>query len=1191
MIPRCFSALFVAALMFEIAAAAMPSELNELDLRLIRAAHEEGRHEFILTADGGYQARHPGQGWSMAFDESGFSVTPDGGGWTWGLELAGWSPGLGDVSRMSPKESGAPDDGIVERAPNRLVFQRAARLEEWFLNDERGLEQGWTVRGPPGSGTGAEELRLRLRVRGSLQPVVGGVEVGFVDEGGREVLVYDGLKAWDAEGRDLEVRFEQADGGFEVVTDLRGVTYPVTIDPLARQHAYLKASNTGTMDGFGHAVAISGDTVVVGAPGESSSARGVNGNQVDNSLQNSGAAYVFTRSGGRWRQQAYLKASNPDMEDVFGVAVAISGDVIVVGAVHESSGSPGVNGDQTDNSVAQSGAAYVFERSGGRWRQRAYLKAGQPGAVHYFGGSVGVSGDTVVVGAKWESGAAVGVNGDESDQTAQASGAAYVFQRQGSTWVPQAYLKASNTGAGDQFGEAVAIFGDHIVVGASGEDSDGSSQANNSASGAGAAYVFRRAGPSWLHEGYLKAANAEAQDAFGKAVAISGDTIVVGAPGEAGNGSSPANNSLPAAGAAYVFVREGNWLQQAYLKASNPDAGDGFGGAVAVSGDRLAAAAIAEASNATGVDGNQNNNSLANAGAAYVFHRANTIWQQQAYLKASNTGVALLFGYAIGLSGDTLVTGTPVESSSATGVNGDPFNTNAVTSGAAYVFDLARPLGGLVTSGQSAGVNNLFHNRPRQPAVGFRFAFLSGLGGSAAGGGANLGLFSNLASLTQFDLVQRRRDPVGGQVQLPPNARVSALEAPVCNREPPTLHALFLARVSGNGLNNGNNQVLYRDNGVTPAPLMRTGLPLIELGGARLRRMYEVAQAANGNIIVPYQLHRGGGVNAGNDSGVLVLDGNGGVVSNALREGAQHPANALFFFGQFRPTASVRAGGVAAFISQALVPSVSNVPTDAFFSGNFILPVTQGSQAPGIGGGAGLGRFLGVCMTAADANDSNCRLRTLLTGVPVSSNEALWSGAGGGTLLLRKGQQMQGNPGGAITRFLRFWSAQGDQTLALVRLGGPGVNAGNNQALILHQAGSPFTQVLLRSGAPAPGFDDPKVRIRRLLVVEANSSVGHYVVLASLSGVPANRNLALFGGRSNLLWDHQRLPRRLLSKGSLYDSGATELGMVRGIVLEPVAETTGAGGRGLRQVVGSSGHTACTLLGDNGRRELVVVAP
>ncbi len=186
------------------------------------------------------------------------------------------------------------------------------------------------------------------------------------------------------------------------------------------QQAYLKASNTGAFDLFGStSVAVSGDTVVVGALYEESNATGVNGDQADNSASAAGAAYVFVRTGTNWTQQAYLKASNTDVLDEFGGSVAISGDTIVIGAMLESSSATGVNGDQGDNNAEYAGAAYVFVRTGTNWTQQAYLKASNTGAGDFFGSSVAVSGDTLVVGAAHEGSNATGVNGDEGDNNAE----------------------------------------------------------------------------------------------------------------------------------------------------------------------------------------------------------------------------------------------------------------------------------------------------------------------------------------------------------------------------------------------------------------------------------------------------------------------------------------------------------------------------------------------------------------------------------------------------------------------------------------------------------------------------------------------------------------------------------------------------------------------------------------------------
>ena len=456
---------------------------------------------------------------------------------------------------------------------------------------------------------------------------------------------------------------------------------------------YLKASNTEAADRFGRSVAVSGDTIVVGAVQEDSSATGVNGNQSDNSVPDSGAAYVFVLGGLTW-QQAYLKASNTGRYDRFGNDVAISGDTIVVGASDENSSSAGVGGDQSDESAPDSGAAYVFVRSGFTWSQQAYLKASNAESSDLFG-SVAISGDTVIVGAPYEGSSATGVNGDQSNNSAPRSGAAYVFVRSGGTWSQEAYLKASNTESGDEFGTSVAISGDTVVIGARDEDSSstgvGGDQSDNGAQQSGAAYVFVRSGSTWTQEAYLKASNTGAGDHFGHSVAISGETIVVGAPFEessaTGVDGDQSDNSAEVSGAAYVFVRSGSiWSQRAYLKASNTERDDGFGISVAISGDRIVVSAPWERSSATGVDGDQSDNSAEASGAAYVFVRSGSTWAQEAYLKAYNAEAYNEFGCAVAVSGETIAVGAPEECSSATGVGGDQSDNGAPGSGAVYVF-------------------------------------------------------------------------------------------------------------------------------------------------------------------------------------------------------------------------------------------------------------------------------------------------------------------------------------------------------------------------------------------------------------------------------------------------------------------------------------------------------------------------
>lgn len=392
------------------------------------------------------------------------------------------------------------------------------------------------------------------------------------------------------------------------------------------QQAYIKASNTGSLDLFGHSVAIDGDTLVVGAIGERSNAVNVDGNQADDSLAQAGAAYVFVRSGTTWSQQAYLKASNPDSFDQFGYSVGVSGDTVVVGALQEDSNTTGINGNQNDTAT-NTGAVYVYVRSGVTWTPQAYIKASNTGNYHNFGKSVAIEGETIAVGAPNESSGSTGINGIQVDTSATSSGAVYVFVRNTNMWSQQAYVKASNTGSSDEFGWSLDLSNETLVVGAYKEKSSttgiNGNQADDNALYAGAAYVFTRSTNTWSQQAYIKASNTDAEDKFGYDVAISGDNLIVGAIWEA-SASTGVNglqtNESFRAGAAYVYSRTGtDWSQQAYLKASNTDDSDEFGNSVTVSGDVFIAGSVRESSNATGIDGNANNDLAGFSGAAYIY--------------------------------------------------------------------------------------------------------------------------------------------------------------------------------------------------------------------------------------------------------------------------------------------------------------------------------------------------------------------------------------------------------------------------------------------------------------------------------------------------------------------------------------------------------------------------------------------
>ena len=493
-----------------------------------------------------------------------------------------------------------------------------------------------------------------------------------------------------------------------------------------RQTAYIKSPNPGFGDEFGgggtllgNAVALSADgmTLAIGAPYESSGAGGIGGDQEDESVYGAGAVYVYVRDGGGWRQQAYVKASNPGLTDNFGYMIALSedGDTMAVAAPYEASAATGIDGDQSDDSIPQAGAVYVFSRNEDAWAQQAYIKASNTGEAGVgnelgdgdqfgFGLALSADGNTLAVGAISEDSGATGADADPSDNSALSAGAVYLYSRSGNSWTQQAYLKSSNPGAGDLFGYSVALSADGGVLAATAYDEDGSLAGTNEVQddevfGTGALYIFSRDGGGWTQQAYLKPSNSERNDAFGVSVAISADgrTVVGTALDE--DGMTTGVNSTPqpdmeinlSTGAVYLYTRDGaGWSEQAYIKASNTGPNDTFGARLALSGDggTLAVGAQLEDSAGQGVDAIQDDDSAQEAGAVYLFTREGSTWTQSAYVKGSNTEAYDEFGSSIALNGDgtLMAIGARGEDSGATGLNAAQDDNSAFESGAVYLF-------------------------------------------------------------------------------------------------------------------------------------------------------------------------------------------------------------------------------------------------------------------------------------------------------------------------------------------------------------------------------------------------------------------------------------------------------------------------------------------------------------------------
>jgi hypothetical protein len=367
--------------------------------------------------------------------------------------------------------------------------------------------------------------------------------------------------------------------------------------------------------------------IVVGAPREGSSATGIGGDEGDDTMPASGAAYVFVRGeDGRWSQQAYLKASNTAPDSQFGISVAVDANTVVVGANWESSAPPGWTATPETPAAESSGAVYVFTREAGAWSQQALLKVAGGDDRDTLGESVAVAGDTIVAGAPYAAGTEFEGAGDDD-----RFGAAYVFVRSDGAWTHQACLEPIVSTRTEGFGSSVSVWGDTVVVGAPRQDIAPGSEAPAATwlEGAGAAHVFVRTREAWAGQQMLLAATPDSFDGFGRSVAVAGEVIVVGATGEdstaTGFGGEPANDSAESAGAAYVFVRaNGAWSQQAYVKAGSIERAsvtgghEMFGWSAAVSDDTIVVGAPLEGGAAMEVDGDVAGGRANDSGAAYV---------------------------------------------------------------------------------------------------------------------------------------------------------------------------------------------------------------------------------------------------------------------------------------------------------------------------------------------------------------------------------------------------------------------------------------------------------------------------------------------------------------------------------------------------------------------------------------------
>ncbi len=521
----------------------------------------------------------------------------------WSVALVGY--GHGD--KVVPAATAIPS-----ARKNRVEYRRGG-LTEWYVNGPAGLEQGFTINDRP-FGSQREQLTIALQLSGNLNAFAekDGSGLSLSDQAGNVKLRYAGLSAYDKSGRELRLWLELREKKLLLHVDDTGALYPVTVDPTV-QLAKLGASDGNTGDWLGYSIAISGSTIVIGAPQATIGS---------NALQ--GAAYVFVEPKSGWAsmpQTAKLTASDGAANNYFGFSVSISGSTIVVGAMNASI-----------NSAPGQGAAYVFVEPGSGWangNETAKLTASDGGMNDFFGYSASVSGSSVVVGEPHAT-----VNGNLEQ------GAAYVYVEPAAGWstMTETAKLTSDGSGGDQFGQSVSISGSTIAVGAPYVEVDGSFKQ-------GAAYVFTEPAGGWADmtpTAKLTVASGSAGEYFGVSVATSGSTVVAGAPG---------TNSF--AGAAYVFVEPGsgwaNMTQTGALTSSLGSAGDAMGNSVAISGTTIVVGAYHAL---IGLD--------TWGGASYLFVMPAGGWtnmSQSSRLVISHGNSNQLFGSSVGISGQTVAAG------------------------------------------------------------------------------------------------------------------------------------------------------------------------------------------------------------------------------------------------------------------------------------------------------------------------------------------------------------------------------------------------------------------------------------------------------------------------------------------------------------------------------------------------------
>jgi hypothetical protein len=494
----------------------------------------------------------------------------------------------------------APIAAMAPTLHKGAAWYRRSDVSSWYRNGPLGLQQGFVVHHPP-AGDPASPLSLRVAIGGAYHATAHGDGVRLE---GETPLAYERLYAWDAHGQPLKAEMEVQAGAIVLRINAQAARYPVTVDPLvAIEHVKLVANDAVAFDRFGSASAINGNVALVGA-------------------HQHGSVYVFERAEGEWIQTAKLQADDAPGAGLFGRSVAVSETTAVVGA-------PFALGSQ--------GAVYVFDRDeNGVWSQVTRLTADDGvgwtaagGNGDTFGQAVAISGNTIAAGAPR--------NRNEGIR----SGSAYLFERgEGNVWVQTAKLHALEPILDENFGTAVALDGQAVLVGAH------TYNHSNHLQQTGCAYVFERQDAAgWLQVEQLIPNDRARHDHFGQSVSIDAGTALIGAP--------DSDNGAQGTGSAYIFERlaDGSWIQTAELLAHDRSEQDQFGASVSIQGDLAAVGAL---------NGEDRFSGRWDTGSVYLYeHSAQEGWTQSTQITADDAIAFDYFGTSVAIDEDTVIIGAP----------------------------------------------------------------------------------------------------------------------------------------------------------------------------------------------------------------------------------------------------------------------------------------------------------------------------------------------------------------------------------------------------------------------------------------------------------------------------------------------------------------------------------------------------